>query len=690
MPQADPLHPEAQRALQDGVVAHQAGDLAGAERRYRAVLAHHPEQADALHLLGVIADQQGRHKDAAALIRRAIAAVPDQPAFHGNLGTALYALGDMAGAEAAYRRALALDPAHADSHANLGILLAARGDRAALDCFRAALAAAPMHPAAHRGLIAALLARQDHAAAAQAAGIALQQQPLAADLRDLAALALQGLGEYHKALAQHRKALALAPDDLSYREHYAATLARIQNEDAYRDAIAEYRAILARQPDRLNALLGLGVALLRSQQPLAALQPLQQAMQQNDTRPDILVNYGLALAYAGRREEAIACADRAVALAPGDGAILCQRGMLRMNIGDLDGAAVDFRAVAAASQNRTPETLADARLYLGTVLLSRGRLAEGWPLYAARMAGPQADARGLAISRLLPEWDGRVRPGQRILVWGEQGVGDQVIYASMLPELAARGAEFLFACDPRLVSLFRRSFPGIRVESAVESELPALARQADMHIGLGSLGAWLRPDLDHFPPAQAFLRPDAGRADALRRKYHGHGHRAVVGLTWRSRSMRSEALKSIPLQAWAPILAQPDVLFVDMQYGDTSDDRKAVRETLGIDILHDDDIDAMSDLDGFAAQCAAMDLVIGVSNSGIHIAAATGLPTWVMLPGSGGLLWYWFHDRGDSPWYPKARLFRQQPGSRGDDWQDVIAHTATAFAAWLAGDGHDA
>src|SRR3546814_15250656 len=97
-------------------------------------------------------------------------------------------------------------------------------------------------------------------------------------------------------------------------------------------------------------------------------------------------------------------------------------------------------------------------------MMSLGRLGEAWPQYRTRMNVRSSDPRGAAFSARLPPWDGVVRPGQRLLVWGEQGVGDQVLFGGMLPGLLASGADIVFGCDPRLVPLFARSIPGLRVE----------------------------------------------------------------------------------------------------------------------------------------------------------------------------------------------------------------------------------
>ena len=117
------------------------------------------------------------------------------------------------------------------------------------------------------------------------------------------------------------------------------------------------------------------------------------------------------------------------------------------------------------------------------------------------------------------------------------------------------------------------------------------------------------------------------------------------------------------------------MLFVDLQYGDTAEDRRLAPGHVGVEILHDEQVDALKDLDGFTAQAAAVDLVIGGSNSGQHLAAGFRTACWIAVPSGTGRLWYWFLERDDSPWYPQVRLFRQHPG-RYDDWQAPIASMA--------------
>jgi tetratricopeptide (TPR) repeat protein len=643
--------------LQAGVQAHEAGDHAHAAACYRMVLQLVPGQADALHLLGVIADQQGQHAEAAALIREAIARVPQAADFHSNLGMALLGQGDRASAIASYNTALILQSDHAG---------------------------------ARRGLIAALMAERQMAEAIVELGLAVQAEPQAADLRDLAGLALRAERRYEDALLHQRKAIALAPDNPDIRENYAATLARIQRPDTVAEAVQVLEAVLAQAPDRVSSLLLLGVLLIKQQRVAAALDCLDRAARLAPDRIEILVNRAIALQLLDRGAEAMREIDRAMILSPDDGMVLAGRGTLREQRGDYAGALADYRAAHAARNRRSDDVLADVDLKLGLLLLSLGELAEGWPLYRARLLTGTVDPRGKIFRDRLSDWGGQLQPGQRLLVWGEQGIGDQVIYVQMLPALAAHGVVPIFAADVRLVPLLRRSFPDLHIEAMNAGHDKDIAAMADAQAGIGALGAVLRPTLADFPPAQAYLKADPDLVAEFRTRYRAEcerlGKRHVVGLTWRSKNAMFGDFKSVPLAAWAPILKQSgiqqkDILFVDLQYGDTADERAAVKQQLGVDILHDASVDQLTDIDRYAAQAAAMDLVIGTSNSGLHIAAALGRPCWVLVPGGAGRLWYWFLERTDSPWYPALRLFRQ-PNGRSDDWTATIAQVADALRRW--------
>ena len=156
--------------------------------------------------------------------------------------------------------------------------------------------------------------------------------------------------------------------------------------------------------------------------------------------------------------------------------------------------------------------------------------------------------------------------------------------------------------------------------------------------------------------------------------------RPLAGLSWRSRNAAYGEPKSLALTDLLPLL-RPDVFWVDLQYGDTAAERSAAAAA-GVELWRDPDADPLHDMDAAAAQTAALDLVITTSNTTAHLAGALGVPTWLLLPAPGyGLLWYWFLDRSDSPFYPSMRCFRQ---SRAGDWDGVIAAAGAALENWRA------
>jgi ADP-heptose:LPS heptosyltransferase len=244
----------------------------------------------------------------------------------------------------------------------------------------------------------------------------------------------------------------------------------------------------------------------------------------------------------------------------------------------------------------------------------------------------------------------------------------------MFDAVIAKAAHCTIECTARVVPLLRRSFPAATVtvrRDPPDSVLTA-AGAFDYQTAALSLCRLLRTDFSEFPAHRGYLRPDPQRVEALRAKYRAMKPGAlVIGISWDS-SGRHGVHKRLPLQHWTPILAQENALFVSLQYGAQSD-------TPGLVVDHD--IDPLQDLDAAAAQVAAMDLVITVSNTTAHLAGAMNVPVWTLLPKGTGCLWYWFMDRDDSPWYPAMRLFRQP--ERGQ-WTTVIADAARALVEFIA------
>lgn len=477
---------------------------------------------------------------------------------------------------------------------------------------------------------------------------------------------------------------------------YAAALAE-QHAGRWREAEAGYRRVLAQAPNLAEAHTGLGNVLQALGRVPEAIDCYRSALAAKPTHVTAQYNLGIALAAIGRRDEAIDAYRAALRLNANLFQAHANLGVLLHDANDLDGAENCYRSALSINPNDV-ETTNNAAV----LLRDRGRLAEAAPLFArALMLKPQSPEirRNFALLHLLnqdyargweayewrwkcadfagavrpftaPRWTGEALQGGKLLVWSEQGLGDEILFAGMANDLVARGVNTMWEADPRLVALLQRSFPAIEFLPR-GAALPAVAAQ----IPAGSLGSILRASADAFPKDRSgYLKVDEARRAQFRARLALQGGQRAVGISWRSRNQVFGHHKSSTLREWANLLARPDAVFVDLQYGDTADERGAMGRTL----VHLDDLDLTTDIDGVAALIAACDEVVTVSNTTAHLAGALGIPTSVLVPYAGGKLWYWGHQISTPTWYPTVRLFRQE---RAGDWTGLLDTVANAWHA---------
>jgi hypothetical protein len=270
------------------------------------------------------------------------------------------------------------------------------------------------------------------------------------------------------------------------------------------------------------------------------------------------------------------------------------------------------------------------------------------------------------------------------MVWTEQGIGDEILYASMLPDLIDRVRRCVIACSERMVPIFARSFPSCTVVGYHESAWDITSdMQCDYQTAIASLGQYLRPDLASFPRHAGYLKPNPETARHLRKRYEAlAAGRRIVGIAWRSKAPQGEA-KSMALMDLAPLLATANVFFVNLQYGDCRTEIADVAAKLGIDVYEDAAVDPLTDMDASFAQVAAMDLVITTSNTTAHAAGAQNIPAWVMLPFGRGALWYWFLHHQQSVWYPSLSLIRAPDRKTGHPWwEGLVERTGQRLDTW--------
>lgn len=308
---------------------------------------------------------------------------------------------------------------------------------------------------------------------------------------------------------------------------------------------------------------------------------------------------------------------------------------------------------------KDPDNL-EAHYNRALMLLSIGEFDEGWKEFEWRLKVPNSIFKYEWFP--VPRWDGKDIAGKHVLVWLEQGIGDQVMAARCLPLLADKAASVTLMADRRFAPIFRRSFPNVefyRTGDAVPER--CLKWDFDCQLSISDLGQMFLTSFGNLYRGP-YLKPDAAKVAALRAKYLNGENKSLVGFSWVSENAGFGGLKSIPPDKFSKLLGFESNKYVSLQYGDHKTDLDYFR-TINPDIIVDASVDPLLSLDDSAAQIAAMDLVISVSNSTVHLAGAMGVKTCALVPVGHGRVWYWHSEMAFSPWYPMVSVYRSEvPG----------------------------
>jgi tetratricopeptide (TPR) repeat protein len=423
------------------------------------------------------------------------------------------------------------------------------------------------------------------------------------------------------------------------------------------EAEQTYREILAREPHHADGLHLLGMVAFRAGRLDDAAELICKAIELHKTGAAYHANLGNVLQAQDKLEEAAASYRQALVFKPNLAEVHLNLGNVLKAQNKVDECLICYRHALSLQPDMAEATVAEAM-----ALLLKGDYAAGWKGLEKRWQTTEYETPRRAYPQ--PIWNGEpLRPG-RLLIWGEQGIGDEIMFAGAVPDALRHADEVVLDCDARLRPLFERSFPGATVLSGCDP-LQATDLGITAHLPSGSLPGIFRGSSVAFGDVESpYLVADPLKRERLRARYAAG--RKLVGLAWRTKNQKTGRKRSIDLALLASLFGLDGLRWVSLQYGD-SDELEHEALAAGAPLNVDRSVDQLADIDCFAAQVAAMDLVITVDNSTAHVAGALGVPTWLMLPFAPD--WRWLLDRGYSPWYPTLRLFRQP---RHGDWGAVI------------------
>jgi tetratricopeptide (TPR) repeat protein len=697
------LHPGFAAAWNDlGTARYAQGELEAARECYRQALRLRPDHLVAHANMGAVCRRLGLLRDARRALQREFLLRLKQAA-RSLLPRRLDLNSPARLAALAQAQLEAGNPRHAAEIARKAIEIDAKNVRALT-----VLSAAELHQGRTGEAIDAARLAGDarqlaHAlAAAGKADQALLERALELHSDDAALHA--ALGQAHqrrRSMAQaesaYRRALELDPLQLAARvrlsellretgrldEAEALALSALEVDDEAPAAHlvlgmahkAKGRAKKAREcferalelnPRHLQALQQLAHALREEDRMEEAEKHLRAALRERPDEPALLADLGMVLADQMRYEEALALFDRALALAPPSlekqAAALNRKALLLDHLGNRSqGLELLREALRLAPQDDY------ARYNLGLHHLKHGEFEPGWEGYERRRSFDNFVGRHRRFP--LPEWDGGALEGRTVLVLPEQGLGDEIMFGSCVPDLAAQARHVIVECDPKLEAIFRRSFAGCTVVSRqrtlANDWINRIEPKPDLQLAAGSLAGRFRRKAADFPQ-RAFLKADAAAVAAWKARLEALGPGRRIGLSWRGGvGFTGRKRRSFSLEQLLPVLRLPGVHFVNLQYTDVRDELHEFESRHSLKVHHWQD--AIDDYDQTAALVCALDGVLTVCTAIVHLTGALGRPALVMVPF--GADWRYGASGERMVWYPSVRLLRQQQVAQ---WTDVL------------------
>ena len=495
---------------------------------------------------------------------------------------------------------------------------------------------------------------------------------------------LQGLqladsGRHVEAIQRFERALEARPNDARVLFALGRTADAIGHGGA---AESFFRRVLASEPDRLEALVNLANLMRKSARTDEIVALLKPALERNPERAELWLTLGTALREAGDLATAETFYREALRLQPDYGAATGNLADLLADRGDVAEALALYDRVLAGDTHS-----AQARLNRAVLLLMRGELKKGWRDYEYRL---KIRSRVIVADHGLPAWDGKAREGKSVLVTAEQGIGDQIMFASLVPELqsllARKGGKVVLEAEKRLVPLFARSFDGVAVAAARMETRGGTAcahyewlKRGEAHaaIALGSLPRLLRSELSAFPNPHAFLKTDTLETDRWVQWLKAQGTGPFVGLCWRSGKVSGlRAAQYAPLEAWAEFIRECPATPVALQYDVQASELETLQRLSGRAVLVPPELDQKQEIDRTAAMIATLDAVVSAPTAVSWMAAGLGVPTFKIVYNNS---WTSFGESYE-PFAPSC--WCMMPKASGD-WKDAFGQTMAALSPLL-------
>jgi tetratricopeptide (TPR) repeat protein len=667
-----------QKQLEEAYRLHQQGKLDDAARLYEKLVKQNPNNLDAIHFLGILKAQSGHLDEARRLVERSLATESVNLSYLENYASILFQSGDYAEAAKVCASAAGENRRSETLQYVLAVSLHKSGRLTeALAAFDSLLRLSPLHLAGNNEKAATLFELKRYDEALASVEKALKINPRYAEAYLNKGNILAGLKNYNDSVIAYEAAVSLNSKLPDVHIGLAYACRQLRRFDR---ALAAYDDALALWPDFADAWIGRGNAFIEMDRFEQALAAYDKALSLDQNAAEAWVGRGNALVGLKDPEHAFAAFDKGLLLNPASAAAWIGRGNAFNEIRRYADALAAFDSAI----NIDP-ALADAYFFKALVELCIGNFASGWDNYEWRSEAKEYVSHypHLKSLRVAARQEQAAFVGKRVAVFSEQGVGDEIMFASILPDLIKDAKTVFYQVDPRLMRLFGSAFPNANIIArggAASGQVPE--EDFDMVIQAGSLGYAYRRDVAAFPRAP-YLKAESIRTDKWQETLtRDAGARLKIGISWRGGTARTRRDdRSIDLERLRSLIERDDCYFVSLQYGNVNDE--LARFNSGSGKVHSL-LDDFSNFDEFAALISALDLVISVQNTTIHMCGALGKPCWGMIPWRPE--WRYGDRDKNMVWYSAVELFRQKEQG---DWGSVVNSVNSNLTTFIGGRGND-
>jgi tetratricopeptide (TPR) repeat protein len=562
-----------------------------------------------------------------------------------------------------YEELLQLVPNHPQVLTNLGTIeIQLGGIEKGILYLEKSIKVDPKQPKAISNLANALMETEKFEEAIEYYNLALKLDSNFVDAYYNKARALKFVQKYEEAVLNYQQAIKLNP-------HYSPAIVNLgflYNElKEYDKALKQYNLALNIIPHSADALYNRGIVYENLNEFEKALNDYNLAIKINPNFVDAYNNKSGVFRKLQRYEEAIEQINQSIKIDPKDSVSINKKGLFLFEMKDFEGALDNFNRAIELNPD-----LADALFNKAILKLSQDSYEDGWKLYQARWEAK----KNLYLKTSKPELVDFGITQKNILIWSEQGIGDQILFSSLLQDAFKMPNNFILSIDARLISVYQRSFKDFSNVSFTSSKESINETSYDFHLPIGNLGKFFINSIEDFTKQSLnYLMSDNEKSISLKKVFK-NSKKFICGIAWKSKNEEIGSDKSLSLKQLLPILELPDIDFIDLQYGDTEEEKKSLYDEYGIEIKTIDEIDNFNDIDGLSSLIDVCDFVITSSNITAHLSGALGKKTFLLIPYSVGKIWYWHENRNKSLWYPSVNIYRQE---KNKSWNFSIENVIT-------------